>query len=442
MRLPPRTVARLALALLGWIALASTVLPPGNPLRIALTGGFLVLGPGAAALLARPTIARTAGGPDRLAAASLAVALSTALAALTAVALLAYDVFSVERALAALAAVTTLLALVPHGTRPGRGGRPPGGAPPVRTAGPAQDAAPRRGPWRPGRARRVAGALAAATLLALGAACSGTPGTPGAAGSNAAAGARLPAAAAANRPPAAGSWRLVFHDEFTGSTLDPAKWTTCYDWNDGGCTNAGNGEDQWYQPGQVKAGGGRLTLTAQPRTVTGSDGRTYPWVSGMVSTGRDSWNAQPRHTFTYGYFAASIKVPANPHGFFPAFWLIPAATRGTPPEVDIAEFPNTDQYVHMNLHWRGPDGSDQHVGQNWGPADFSSDFHVFGVDWEPSTVTWYVDGKAWFQVTDPSRIPNVAMEVVLNLAVGYLESPPVGTDSAALQAQWVQVWQH
>ncbi|MFE2727846.1 family 16 glycosylhydrolase, partial [Kitasatospora sp. NPDC059327] len=296
------------------------------------------------------------------------------------------------------------------------------------------------GPARPGRARRVAGGAVAAALLVLVAACSGSTGTSGAGSTTTGSG--LPAAAASNRPPAPGSWRLVFHDEFAGSALDPANWTTCYDWNDGGCTNAGNGEDQWYQPGQVKAGGGRLTLTAQPRTVTGSDGRTYPWVSGMVSTGRDNWNAKPRHTFTYGYFAASLKVPANPHGFFPAFWLIPAATRGTPPEVDIAEFPNTDQYVHMNLHWRGADGSDQHVGQNWGPADFSSDFHVYGVDWEPDTVTWYVDGKAWFQVTDPSRIPTVAMEIVINLAVGYLESPPPGTTSAAVQAQWVQVWQH
>ncbi|MEU1510152.1 glycoside hydrolase family 16 protein [Kitasatospora sp. NPDC005748] len=425
MRPPPRTAARLALALLGWAALASTVLAAGSPLRVALTGGFLVIGPGAAVLLARPTVARPAGGPDRLAAASLAVALSTAPAALTAVALLGYHVFSVGAALAALAAVTTVLALVPHRTRRGR----PAGA------------RPRHGRWRPGRARRPAGGLAAAALLVSAAACSGTPGTAGGSGPTGS-GTGLPAGAAANRPPAPGTWRLVFDDEFTGSSLDTANWTTCYDWNDGGCTNAGNGEDQWYQPGQVKAGGGRLTLTAQPRTVKGSDGRTYPWVSGMVTTGRDSWNAEPRHTFTYGYFAASIKVPANPHGFFPAFWLIPAATRGTPPEVDIAEFPNTDQYVHMNLHWRGADGSDQHVGQNWGPADFSAGYHVFGVDWEPAAVTWYVDGKAWFQVTDPSRIPTVAMEIVINLAVGYLESPPAGTDSAALQAQWVQVWQH
>ncbi|MFE2728889.1 hypothetical protein, partial [Kitasatospora sp. NPDC059327] len=149
MRLPPRTAVRLAPALLGWAALASTALPAGDPLRVVLTGGFLLLGPGAAALLARPTVARTAGGPDRLAAVPLAVAVSTALAALTAVALLAYDAFSVGRALAVLAAVTTVLALLPHRvrsdrvrsdrvrsdrTRPGRGDRPPTGVPPVRAA--------------------------------------------------------------------------------------------------------------------------------------------------------------------------------------------------------------------------------------------------------------------------------------------------------------------
>ncbi|MFF2042093.1 family 16 glycosylhydrolase [Kitasatospora sp. NPDC058170] len=468
MRTSSRTVPRLLLALLGWVALAATALPPGNPLRVALAAGFLLAGPGTAALLARPTIARTAGGPDRIAAASLAVAISAALAALVAVALLAYGAFTAGRAIAILAVLTTLLAVLPHRPRPGRrhgagpgrsgpgqrGKRQPGPEQPgPEQPGHEQPGQEQPGPgqagrsrWHPDRLRRGAGGTAAAALLVLAAACSGStegsgPRTAVVQPGSESAAAR-PGGAVPDQPAAAGTWHLAFQDDFTGSTLDRSAWTTCYDWNDNGCTNAGNHEEQWYQPGQVQVGGDQLTLTAQRKAVTGSDGKAYPWVSGMISTGRDNWNAKPRHTFTYGYFAASLKVPANPDGFFPAFWLIPADTRGTPPEVDVAEFPNTSQYVHMNLHWRGADGTDQHVGDNWGPADFSSDYHVFAVDWEPDAVTWYIDGRQWFQVTDPSRIPAVAMEVVINLAVGYLQSPPDGTDSAALGVRWVQVWQH
>ncbi|MFB8167286.1 glycoside hydrolase family 16 protein [Kitasatospora purpeofusca] len=457
------TARRATAALLGWAAVAATALPAGSPPRVAVTAAFVLAGPGAAALLGRPTIARAAG-PDRWAAAVLVLALSLALAVLTAVGLMLGGVFSARTALLVLAAVSTLLAVLPD--RPGpvrawRGARPrparprpalPGPDSP-HTDRPRSDSGPRAPRARPraGGPGRVAGTLTAAALLVLVAACSGSGGgrsnTAGASGAGGGAPGTAATAAALpeGAPPLPSSdapWHLAFDDRFTAAGLDRSKWTTCYDWNDHGCTNAGNGEDQWYQPGQVKAGGGLLTLTAQRRTAAGTDGRSHPWVSGMVSTGRDSWNAPPRHTFTYGYFAASIKVPADPHGFFPAFWLIPAEERGTPPEVDIAEFPNTDQYAHANLHWRAEDGSDQHVGQNRGPADFSAGFHVFAVDWQPDEVTWYVDGTPWFKVSDPGRIPDVAMELVINLAVGYLETPPSGTDSAALQVEWVQVWQH
>lgn len=58
----------------------------------------------------------------------------------------------------------------------------------------------------------------------------------------------------APEPPAAGTWHLVFHDDFNGSKLDTERWVTCYDWNKGGCTNRGNNEAQWYLPGQVSVG--------------------------------------------------------------------------------------------------------------------------------------------------------------------------------------------
>ncbi|SDT29027.1 Beta-glucanase, GH16 family [Streptomyces sp. TLI_053] len=457
------TVRRAAPALLGWAAVAATALPAGSPPRVALTAAFVLAGPGAAALSGRPTIARAAG-PDRWAAAVLVLALSLALASLTTVGLMLGGVFSARTALVVLAAVSTLLVVLPPRSRSSRSSsssrsltsRPRSSRP--RSSRP-RTSRPRTSRLRTSRPRgsrsgRAVGTTAAVALLVLVAACSGSGGgrstTSGASGASraggggsgpAAAGAALPEGAPP-LPASAAPWHLAFDDRFTGTGLDRSKWTTCYDWNDHGCTNAGNGEDQWYQPGQVRAGGGLLTLTAQRRTAAGTDGRSHPWVSGMVSTGRDSWNAPPRHTFTYGYFSAAIKVPKDPHGFFPAFWLIPAESRGTPPELDIAEFPNTDQYAQMYLHWRAEDGSDQHVGQSAGPADFSAGFHVFAVDWQPDAVTWYVDGTPWFKVSDPARIPDVAMELVVNLAVGYLESPPAGTDSAALQVEWVQVWQH
>ncbi|MGW6912417.1 glycoside hydrolase family 16 protein [Kitasatospora sp. NPDC054939] len=474
----PHPAPRAVLALSGWCALAATALPAGNPLRVAAVLLFLLTAPGAAMVLrARTVPVRSGARSDVLATAALAVALSAAAATVTATALYLAQALTVPRALGALALVTTLLVVLPAGrpprlrrrertagsrrTAPAAGAGEPGGPGEQGKrgeqveqgergeqgkrelqveAGEPGEATARR---TPGRARRTAVGLAAAALLALTAACSGAAAGPHgpAAPGGPVGGSGLPAAVPADNPPGPGPWREVFRDDFTAGDLDTADWATCYDWNRRGCTNAGNAEDQWYLPGQVAVRDGALVLTADRRTTPGSDGISYPWTAGMVTTGRDNWDATPRHTFTYGWFAAAIELPDRPTGFFPAFWLIPEATRGTPPEIDIAEFPNTDRYVHGNLHWPAADGTDRSIGQNYGPGGFGAGYHVYAVDWQPDRVTWYVDGQPWFTVTDPAKIPSVAMELVINLAVGYLQSPPAAVGEAQLKVDWVAVWQ-
>jgi beta-glucanase (GH16 family) len=268
-----------------------------------------------------------------------------------------------------------------------------------------------------GRARR----LLIAVALVLAASCGSSERTPG------------------PGVPAPGNWRLVLHDDFDGTHLDTRRWATCYDWNDGGCTNGGNDEAEWYLPGQVSVGDGVLTLTAERRPVLGGDGRTYPWVSGMISTGRDHWDARPRRTFTYGYFEASIRIPAQ-KGMFPAFWMMPAS-RYTPPELDIMEFLGTTHRVSMYTHWRDRDGVEQQQAGNYGPADFPAAPHVFGLLWQKDALTWYVDGVERFRVTAAERIPHVPMEVLVNLAAGLPQPPPPSVNSAQMKVDWVRVWQ-
>ncbi|MEU5208468.1 glycoside hydrolase family 16 protein [Streptomyces sp. NPDC020742] len=242
------------------------------------------------------------------------------------------------------------------------------------------------------------------------------------------------------RPSVPGHWRQVFADDFSGSRLNPARWTTCYDWNRGGCTNRGNDELEWYLPGQVSVADGRLTLTARRRATEGTDGRRYPWTSGMVSTGRDHWTARPRHVFTYGYFEAAMRIPPQ-SGMLPAFWLMPAA-RHTPPELDIAEALDSTQSIDMTVHWKGPDGSERTAAGSFGPVDFPAGYHVFALNWEPDALTWYIDGEIRFRVTDPAKIPHVPMELLFTLAVGYPTVPPSSVDQARMSVDWVRVWQH
>ncbi len=435
-----------ALALSGWLALAATALPAATPLRVLVTAGFLVLGPGGAAVRlsratahGRQTHSRRTGA---LEAAVLTVALSLVLDTLVAEGFYLVRGFSTGRELAVLAALTTLLTALArwlgHRAPAGPAERPqhlPSG--PDDPHGNRSPAARTR--QHPTRHRHAGAALAAAGLLAFTAAC-GSGGTTNTSGSGSGSTADMPKPGDPSSPAAPGPWQLVLNDDFNGTHLDTAKWATCYDWNDGGCTNSGNKELEWYLPGQATVNDGALGLTAKRATTPGTDGHTYPWRSGMISTGRDSWSATPRHTFTHGYFAAAVRIPAA-DGLFPAFWLMPD-TRTTPPELDIAEFISSTQEVQMTVHWADPGGGDQHQAETYGPQDFTTGYHVFALDWETGSLTWYVDGVQRYQVTDPGKIPNVPMELLLNLAVGYPDAPPESLSSATMQVDWIRVWQH
>ena len=244
-----------------------------------------------------------------------------------------------------------------------------------------------------------------------------------------------------NAPNVPGPWHLVFSDDFDGSRLNDDNWVTCYDWNDDGCTNAGHRELEWYLPGQVSVDNGALVLSAAKQPTYGSDQKTHSWTSGMVSTGRNSWYGSTHYTITYGYIAAAIQIPAE-HGMFPAFWLMPAAAKTTPPEIDIFEGTSNPETAQMTLHWLTSAGKDVHSANQYGPVDYPAGYHVFAVDWEPTSITWYIDGVEHYRVTDNSRIPRVAMEILLDLAVGWPKSPPADITSAQMKVDWVRAWQH
>ncbi|MFJ8132457.1 hypothetical protein [Streptomyces hydrogenans] len=122
------SLPRLGLAASGWLALLATALPDAAPPRVAAVTAFLLVCPGLAAVLAvRPAPARSAYRYALLETALLTLTLGLALATLVAVVLFLGGAFTAVRALCALAALTSVLALLPQrrGAR-GRDDIPPG----------------------------------------------------------------------------------------------------------------------------------------------------------------------------------------------------------------------------------------------------------------------------------------------------------------------------
>ncbi|HYD29660.1 MAG TPA: glycoside hydrolase family 16 protein, partial [Azospirillaceae bacterium] len=204
-------------------------------------------------------------------------------------------------------------------------------------------------------------------------------------------------------PPVGTNWRLVFADEFAGTTLDQTKWTTGY-WWDGpdGSSNYGNQELEWYVRDEVLVTGGLLRLRARRRPLNG-----YGYTSGMVSS-------EDRFGFQYGYAEAMVRVPKG-KGLWPAFWLA-AEDRRWPPEIDVFEIlGDTPSKAYMNYHWKQPDGSNKGGGiVSWTGPDFSAGFHRFGVLWEPGQLVWYVDGVERHRAT--LNVSAETMYLIANLA--------------------------
>jgi hypothetical protein len=111
--------SRIVLACSGWLTLAATLLPAGAAPRVLAVWVFALVCPGAA-FVWRAAAGRRSDDrrPDRLETVVVAVALSLAASTLVSEGLYLTNTFPVPRAIAALAAVTTVAALWPANRTP------------------------------------------------------------------------------------------------------------------------------------------------------------------------------------------------------------------------------------------------------------------------------------------------------------------------------------
>lgn len=216
-----------------------------------------------------------------------------------------------------------------------------------------------------------------------------------------------------------GNWDLIFSDEFDGSALDTDKWVTCYWWDRNGCTNLGNRELEWYMPENVRVDNGVLRLIAEKKTTYASDGRTYLYTSGMITTGRaiDDTTIPAKFAFQYGFAEIRAKVPAG-KGLWPAFWFLPI-THQSKPEIDVLEILGDETSItHMTYHYLNAAGGRERKDREYRGPDFSAGWHTFAVEWQPDVIIWYVDGVERSRFTETEYISAEPMYLLVNLAVG------------------------
>ncbi|MEO6310452.1 MAG: glycoside hydrolase family 16 protein [Leifsonia sp.] len=251
-------------------------------------------------------------------------------------------------------------------------------------------------------------------------------------------------------------WKLVWNDEFNGTSIDKTKW------NVDNRSTYGDGNHELAclmdRAENVKTAGGLLTITARKEATPiqcGTKDSRFPngrsYTSAMLST-------KSKVDFEYGRFEVRAKTPLTQgasKGLWPAFWMRP--TTGGIGELDILEAVGTgkadpftaNRLVHT-IHYDYIGTHPPEVQNYTLPTGTTADgFHSYAVEWAPGSITWYVDGRRSFERNlsttswlDQAFGKNFYLR--LNLAVGgnWPGSPDADTAfPATYQVDYVRVYQ-
>lgn len=191
-----------------------------------------------------------------------------------------------------------------------------------------------------------------------------------------------------------GYTKLVFQDEFNKAGMpDTTKWV----YEKGYIRN---GEMQYYTARRREncyTADGLLHIVALNDSAR-IDGEIRPVTSASIQT-------RGKHFWKYCYVEVRAKLPKC-LGSWPAIWMMPEkSVYGSWPrsgEIDIMEHVGYDpDKVHFSVHSLKYNHmiNTQFTSHTVMPGT-DKEFHVYGLEWKEDSITWFIDGKPYYTVTN------------------------------------------
>lgn len=271
-------------------------------------------------------------------------------------------------------------------------------------------------------------------------------------------------------------YKLVWQDDFNGTSLNEGAWNI-----EVSGTGGGNQELQYYRRENVSVEDGNLVLTARREQFQGKS-----FTSGRI-------NSNNKAAFRHGVMQAKIKFPKTTNGLWPAYWMMgdDIDRYGWPRcgEMDIIEIGHfnaisgsyagwQDRYFSGTLHF-GPDASNenhQQVSQEFSKEKFETmtpvqndEYHIFTVIWDDEYIYMYYDLEKYTNAkkrqamyfTQPVSYSDENLSAghyfqkpfyfLFNMAVGgtytniydpaLITALPNEGDEAKMYVDWVRVYQ-
>lgn len=208
-----------------------------------------------------------------------------------------------------------------------------------------------------------------------------------------------------------GEWKLVWNDEFDGNELDRSKW-------DYRLCMMGKRWNAWTDKGVHLDGKSNLVFTltedengkpVSSQLQTGYNFMDEPTVSTKFGADFLQWNIGKLHENKFvhgcGYYECRCRLQQKP-GWWSAFWIqssvigasLDPADSGV--EIDIMESFKPGDIAGHNV-FTGGYGLDMKNCNIGGMTGLDTEeFHTFGLLWDETGYTFYVDGKEDGKITD------------------------------------------
>ena len=255
-------------------------------------------------------------------------------------------------------------------------------------------------------------------------------------------------------------WKLVFHDEFDGNSVNWDVWKS-----EQGFVR--NEEHQWYQPQNAFIENGLLVLEGRLDSIPNPRYRKYSnrWqeVRPYAQYSSASINTRDTYSFLYGRLEVRARIPAV-MGSWPAIWTLgtqhPWPSCG---EIDVMEYYHINGVPHIlaNAAW----GNDRHNDAVWNSKRipyqhflekdpyWNEKFHIWLMDWDTQHLKIYLDGELLNDVDlsttvngrvgryqNPMQQPHY---ILLNLAIGGINGgePQANAFPMRYEIDYVRVYQ-
>ena len=230
--------------------------------------------------------------------------------------------------------------------------------------------------------------------------------------------------------PLSEKYRLVWSDEFDGSSLDADKWSyELGNWklDESGnyITNGwGNNEQEFYTDRNTAVKDGVLTISARKESYTDERQGSYDYTSSRLST---------QHKFSVCGGRIEVRARCDSgKSLWPAIWMLPEDSAyggwASSGEIDIMEgWGSTPEKICGTVHFGGVWPNNRYLTGEYGfpEGDSTENWHTYSIEWDKGEIRWYVDDSLYSTQTDwysegfsyPAPFDQ-NFYIILNLAVG------------------------